>query len=236
MTTAVVPSAASPVPQVPTLMGLVDYIAPGERLLLTGVRYSDYEDLTEWRDEHQRPVRLAFDSGRMEIMVVSNLHERFRKVLDILITGWIVETGGDYCPSGQLTHQRADLEKGFEPDECYYIQNWRKVSGFREIDFAKDPPPDLAIEVEVSRTVLDRLPIYAAFKIPEVWLCDGASIIILLLQPDGSYRESDASLALPTIPWLQFVAFLRLPETVGFAELGRQFRDWVRSLPASPNS
>jgi Uma2 family endonuclease len=170
----------------------------------------------------------------MEIMVISNPHERFRKIIDVLITGWIVETGGEYCPSGQLTHHRDDIEKGFEPDECYYIQHWKQVVGFREIDFTKDPPPDLAVEIEVSRSVLPRLPIYASFKIPEVWRCDGENITILLLQPDGQYRESAASLALPTIPWPEFLTFLQTSVTGSYAELDRRFRTWVRSLPPTP--
>ncbi|WP_439623043.1 Uma2 family endonuclease [Gemmata sp.] len=238
MSTATVPPTAAPVrvPQGPALIGLADYVEPGERLLLTGVRYADYERLVEWRDAHRRTVRVAYDSGGLEIMVVSNLHERYRKRLDVLIVSWIVETGGEYCPSGQLTHHRGDIEKGFEPDECYYIQNWRKVSGFREIDFTKDPPPDLAVEVEVSRTVLPRLPLYAAFKIPEVWRWDGEHLTILLLRPDGTYRESSVSLALPTVPWPEFIAFLRLPDTVAYAEFDRQVRAWVRSLPPAPTA
>lgn len=234
MTTATLPPAVAPTP--PTLRGLLEYVEPGERLLLTGVPYADYERFVEWRDAHRRTVHLAYDSGKLEIMVVSNLHERFRKRLDVLIISWIVETGGDYCPSGQLTHLREDIAKGFEPDECYYIQNWQKVSGFRDIDFLKDPPPDLAVEVEVSRTVLSRLPIYAAFKIPEVWRWDGENITILLLQADGTYRESPVSVALPTIPWPEFLAFLGLPDSIGYGDFERRVRAWVRSLPPAQKS
>src|SRR5579871_3311236 len=164
MTTATVPPAASPSPSaVPTLAGLVNYVEAGQRLLLTGVRYADFVRLAEWRDTVRRwTVRLAYDRGKLEIMVVTNTHERFRKLVALIIEAWIEEIGGEFLPSGQLTHMREDLERGFEPDECYYIQNWKMVSGIREIDFAKDPPPDLAVEAEVSRTVLNRLPIYAA--------------------------------------------------------------------------
>src|SRR5439155_22415191 len=102
----------------------------------------------------------------------------------LLIEAWIAETGSEYVPSGQLTHKRKDLERGFEPDECYYIQNWRKVAGLREIDFSTDPPPDLTIEVEASRSLLGRLPILAAFQIPEVWRYDGEHLTVLLLQPN----------------------------------------------------
>ena len=163
------------------------------------MRYADYVELLHARTEAGRAgVRITYDRGEMEIMVVGSTHERLKKIVALLIETWIEETGGDYLPSGGMTHLRADLEKGFEPDECYYVQNWAKVAGTREIDLSKDPPPDLAVEIEVSRTVLNRLPIYAAFKIPEVWRYNGSRLTVLLLQPDGSYRESSVSRAMPT--------------------------------------
>jgi Uma2 family endonuclease len=132
----------------------------------------------------------------------------------LLLITWLEETGGHYVPSGQLTHQREDLEKGFEPDECYSIQNWQKTVGFREIDFTRDPPPDLMIEVEVSRSVLERLPIIAAFKIPEVWRYDGETVVILLLQPNGTYVKSKTSLAVPSFPFAEVPRFQKLAESV----------------------
>ena len=240
MTIATLAAPASPPLAGPKIAGLVNYVEPGEHLLLTGISYDDFVRLAEWRDEVRRwNVRLAYDRGKLEIMVVTNAHERFRKIVAILIETWIEATGGDYLPSGQLTHRREDLQRGFEPDEYYYIQNWRAVSGIREIDFTKDPPPDLAVEAEVSRTVLDRLPIYAAFKIPEVWRYDGEQLIVLLLQSDGTHRESSASRALPTLPLAELPRFLALANdlTIGFAEISRQFRTWIRTLPqAAPKS
>ncbi len=212
----------------------MNYVEPGERLVLTGVRYADFERLAEWRDvAGRRAIRLAYDHGKLEIMVVTNPHERFRKIVALLIEVWIEETGGDYLPSGMLTHRREDLDRGFEPDECYYIQNWKKVTGIRQIDFVKDPPPDLTVEAEVSRTLLGRLPIYASFKIPEVWRYNGERLIVLLLQPDGSYRESATSLALPTLTLAELPRFLTLAEdaSIGFAAISRQFRAWIRTLP-----
>jgi Uma2 family endonuclease len=232
MTTAIVPPAA-PVPRAPALADLVNYVSPGQRLVMTEVSWEDYEQLLRWRDDCRRTVRLTYDHGRLEIMVLTNFHERLRKVLAMLVEAWLAETGGDYVPSGQLTHQRKDLEQGFEPDECYYIQTWKKVAGLREIDFMTDPPPDLTIEVEVSRSVLGRLPIFAAFKIPEVWRHDGDQLTILPLQPNGTYRESVASAAIPRFPFAELPRFLALagdPAT-SFAAIDRQFRAWVRSLP-----
>jgi Uma2 family endonuclease len=241
MTTATIPPAASPPPSgVAKLYSLVNLVEPGERLLITGVRYADFMRLAEWRDDaHRYAVRLAYDHEKLEIMVVTNPHERFRKIIALLIETWIEETGGDYLPSGQLTHRREDLKRGFEPDECYYIQNWKKVAGIREIDFTRDPPPDLCVEAEVSRTLLERLPIYAAFKIPEVWRYNGERLLVLHLQVDGSYQESSISRALPTLPLAELPRFLSQAEdlSTSFAAISRQFREWIHTLsPTTPKN
>jgi Uma2 family endonuclease len=238
MSTATTP-AAPPRSSAPILAGLIEYVAPNERLLLTGVRYADYVRLTDWCDaERRRAVRLTFDRGKLEITVVGNIHERFKKVVALLIEAWIEETGGDYAPSGEFTHLRADLEVGLQSDECYYIQNAPRVYGLRDIDLSKDPPPDLAVEAEVSNPVLDKLRVYAAFGVPEVWRYDGRRLAVLLLQPDGTYRESPTSRALPTLPLAELPRFLALAASVdiGYATIARQFRAWVRSLPPAPNA
>ena len=246
MSTATVPPAAPtpattappPAPP-PTLIDIVRYVRPGQRLLVTDLSWEEYEELLVWRDDYRRTVRLTFDHGRLEIMVLSGTHERWRKVLALLVEAWIEQTGGEYVPSGQLTHKRKDLERGFEPDESYYVQNWQKVAGLRELDFTKDPPPDFTIEVEVSQSVLGRLPVFAAFKIPEVWRYDGERVTVLLLQPNGEYQESAASLAVPNFPFAEVPRFLALVDdpATSFAEIGRRFRAWVGSLPpAAPTT
>ena len=237
MTTATLPPAApatAPVTHKPTLSDIVRYLRPGQRMLVTDITWDDYERLLVWRGE-RRGIRLAYDNGRLEIMVVGGTHERLKKILAMLIEAWLGETGGESVPSGSVTHRRDDLEKGFEPDECYYIQNWAKVAGVRDIDFATDPPPDLAVEIEVSRTVLGRLPIYAAFKIPEVWRYNGEQLTVLLLRPDGTYTESPTSVALPALPVAELPRFLAMAADVSidYISVCRRFREWVRTLPPS---
>lgn len=232
MNTATLPGV-TPAVLKPTLIDIVEYLRPGQRLAVTDVSWKDYEELLEWRDDYRRSIRLTYDRGRLEIMVVTNLHERLRKILALLVENWIEETGGNYIPSGQLTHKRKDLDRGFEPDECYYVQNWKQVAGLRELDFTKDPPPDLMIEVEVSRSVFGRLPVIAAFKIPEVWRYDGEKITVQLLQANSEYRETTASLAIPNFPFTEAPRFLAMAgdASLSYADIGRNFRQWIRSLP-----
>lgn len=242
MSTATVPPAAPnvPSPRTKALIALLDHAEPGFRLSLAGVRYADYVDLLHARTDAGRAgVRITFDRGEMEIMVVGGTHERLKKIVALLIETWITDTGGAYLPCGGMTHLRADVEKGLEPDECYYVQNWAKVVGARDIDFTTDPPPDLAVEIEVSRTVLNRLPIYAAFKIPEVWRYNGSRLAVLVLQPDGSYHESPVSRALPALPLNEVPGVLALADDLAldFAAITRRLREWIRTLPpAAPTT
>src|SRR5207253_570881 len=116
------------------------------------------------------------------------------------------------------------------PDECYYVQNWKKVGGLREIDFLRDPPPDLMIEVEVSRKVDSRLPIIAAFRIPEVWRYNGKKVTVLILQKGKKYKESRKSLAVPDFPFDEAPRFLGMAASIenDHGTIDREFRAWIR--------
>ena len=236
MSTAVAAAPPAALSMMPALVEATSALRAGRCALFTGISWDEYESLLDWRDEHRRGARLAYDRGELEIMVTTGTRERLKGVLALLIEAWMSEIGGDCTTFGNMTHRRADLERGLEPDECFYIQNWAAVAGVRDIDFAKDPPPDLAVEIEVSRTVLSRLPIYAALKVPEVWRYDGTQLTILLLQPDDTYTESLTSSALPTLPVAELAPFLALAAdvTLSNSAIDRQFRAWVRSRPPAP--
>ena len=82
---------------------------------------------------------------------------------------------------GSTTFRREDLERGFEPDSCFYIQNEKEIRGNVRIDPAVDQPPDLVIEIDITSPSLNKLPIYARMGVPEVWRYDGERMAILVL-------------------------------------------------------
>ena len=128
---------------------------------------------------------------------------------------------------GEMTCSREDIARGFEPDKCYYVQNeprmWDKV----EIDLAFDPPPDLAVEVEISRSSLNKMEIYAAFGVPELWRCDRRRLRVYELVA-GDYHPRESSLCFPQLPLTQFQRVLGRVGKVRETELIRGFRAWVR--------
>jgi Uma2 family endonuclease len=136
--------------------------------------------------------------------------------------------GLDVQGSGSTTFRRRIRERGLEPDECFHIRNFKKVVGPRNLDLRRDPPPDLAIEVEISRSALDRMGIYAALGVPEVWRCDGETLTVWRLRDDGTYEPCDRSLSFPSLPLTEFLQFLHQTEDLSEAGLIAPFQKWVR--------
>jgi Uma2 family endonuclease len=132
-----------------------------------------------------------------------------------------------------MTFRREDLERGLEPDECFWIRSEPLVRGRLNLDFGSDPPPDVAIEVEITHAAVDRLALYAALRVPEVWHYDTTRLRVGLLQPDGQYRWDDASPTFPMIPLAEVPRFLRQWQTTDHLSIVRAFRAWAAGLVAS---
>jgi Uma2 family endonuclease len=132
--------------------------------------------------------------------------------------------GGD-----TTTHKRLDLDKGAEPDKCYWFgKRARRLRGKRQLDLSVDPPPDLIVEVDVTRTSLDRLKIFAALGVPEVWRSDGRTISFLHLQADGTYRRMMASRNFPALPVSSVREYLKQGRSAEKTAWIRSFRAFVR--------
>src|SRR5437762_13654727 len=136
------------------------------RIVLHDVRWGFYEQMVR-EIGNTNGVRLTYDAGRLEIMSPSGLHERVKKIAGRLIEAFGTESGIPVEGYGSWTLKREDLQKGLEPDECYYVQSLPAISGKQELDLSVDPPPDLAIEVDISPHDVAREPIYAALGVPE---------------------------------------------------------------------
>ncbi|HEY1377483.1 MAG TPA: Uma2 family endonuclease [Gemmataceae bacterium] len=208
-------------------------VDPGQSVVLDNVSWSEYEVIGEaLRD---RPnLRLTYDRGRLEIMTLSQEHERFKYLIGRLIDVLAEETGTRVEGFGSTTYKRDAAERGLEPDQCYYTRNFDRVRGLRRIDLARDPPPDFAVEIDVTHSSLDRMGIYAALGIPEVWRLEGTVIRLYLLNADGRYEPADRSPTFPAVPVTDLVPFLQRGFTDGSADMVRAVRAWVRNLPPRP--
>jgi Uma2 family endonuclease len=205
-----------------------------QRVVLHNVRWSTYESLL--RDiQPGRALRLFFDRGTLEILMTSPLHERVKKLLARFLEALTLELGIDIASLGQTTWKREDLQRGFEPDECYYIQSEILVRGRDDIQLEHDPPPDLVIEVDISTSSIDKHALYAAFGIAEAWRFDGERLRFYELQKDRkpAGRELEHSIAFPFLQPADLDRFLAQRAALGETQLLDAFRDWVRKTLAS---
>jgi Uma2 family endonuclease len=200
-----------------------------QRVVLRDVDWDGYETLLRMvGDGH---VRLTYDGEDVELMSPSRDHESYA-----LLIGRIIDTVTEElripCQGLRTTTWRKRVkERGLEADNCYYLANLPRIRGKKgKLDLTIDPPPDLAIEVEITHSALDRMSIYAALGIPEVWRFDGEQLTMETLQPNGTYATVAVSPGLPMIAPEEVVRWARSGEAADdHSEWGRQLREWVRA-------
>lgn len=207
--------------------------ATGEqRFLLSYVDWPSYVMICDGIGE--RHVRVTYDGESLEIMTTSARHETWKRFIGRMIEAMCEEMNIEIACFGSFTMRREDVKRGMEPDECYYIRNEPIVHGRLDLDLTQDPPPDLVIEVEISRSLLDRLAILAALGVPEVWRFDGHSLGVSVLDEHRQYRTTERSELFPFLPLGEFAAYVRMRDGMGDSELLRVFRAWVREHLVPP--
>ncbi len=207
---------------------------PESRISLSGIDWKTYSRLL--RIFEARPgVRLAYDRGELEIMSPRLQHED-SQFLGRLIIALTQELGLPIKAGGSVTMRRRRRQRGIEADQCFWIANAHRMAGRRELDLRTDPPPDLAIEVDVTHSSLDRLRIYAVLGVPEVWRLEGD---ILIFYARRTNRTCESVALSPTFP------FLTPADLLPFVQQARQagddnavieeFQTWVRQKLTSAN-
>jgi Uma2 family endonuclease len=205
---------------------------PSECLLLHGISWTTYERLLVELEESHQHHRLTYDDGDLEIMSPSPKHERFKKLMGRLIEAMTEELRIPISSGGSTTFKSALLKKGLEPDECYWIANEAKVRGMDEFVWGQDPPPDLAVEVDITRSALRRFGIYASLGIPEIWRWKKNRLVFHELVPatgaNGDYREIAKSRSFPFLGPEPLTRFLLEAHATDETTWILKFRAWVR--------
>jgi Uma2 family endonuclease len=172
-------------------------------------------------------LRLTYDRGVLEITRPTLEHERLNRTLAQLVEVVAEELEIEIENLGSSTFRREDLERGFEPDSCFYVRNVEAVRGKRRLDLTKDPPPDLVIEIEITSHSINKMSIYAQMGVPEVWRYDGKTLQIDVLEK-AAYLSSDSSLAFPILTVEAVADFLERSGTSTRLTFLKSLRDWVR--------
>jgi Uma2 family endonuclease len=200
-------------------------LTPGQRIVLRDVDWQQFEDILEELGDH-RGSRLAYFKGTLEIVAPLPKHEQAKVVISYLLTTLLDELDMDWEPLGSTTFKRQEMQAGIEPDDCFYIQNHTLMIGRERIDLSVDPPPDLALEIDVTSKT--QLSAYEALRVPEIWRYEKGKLQINVLR-DGHYVESQTSLTFPNFPVIEGISrFVEMSRTTGTRPALKAFRQWVR--------
>ncbi len=171
-------------------------LSSGTDIVLRGQTWADYESLLERRSQ-QCTLKIYFNSltGEIRLMAPSPKHGNRSDALSDLVKSLLKYQGKDWQSFDPITLKKFD-EAGVEPDTCFYIENRQAILGKEKIDLAIDPPPDLALEVDL--TSFTRSEDYQSIAVPELWIYKGTTLNIYLFDNDR-YVSGDDSVLFPKL-------------------------------------
>lgn len=181
-----------------------------EHVFLPDVSWKLYEQLMKEHESRSAP-RFTYDQGYLEIYIPSQKHEKKAKFLADIVRTIAEEREIEALNMGSTTFKRVGTKKGAEPDGCFYLQSYDEVFGQEKIDLEQFPP-DLVLEVDIFSPSINRFPIYAEFKVPEIWRYKNDEVKIHLFDGEN-YSESEESIALPKITGALLTQWLAESET-----------------------
>ncbi|MBH8563193.1 Uma2 family endonuclease [Nostoc sp. CENA67] len=199
-------------------------LEPGQKVTLQPVSWEGFEEILADLGE-RRSSRIAYADGILEIMAPLPEHERSKVLLADLVKTLLKVQKRAWEPLGSTTFKRQDMIAGIEPDDCFYIQNYKVVIGKNRLDLTVDPPPDLALEIDLtSKTELDA---YEALAVPELWIYKRNKLTINVLQ-QGKYVESQTSPTFPGIAVMEIIPqFMQRAKEVGVSQTLAEFEIFI---------
>lgn len=178
--------------------------------------------------EGSRACRIAYDRGILELRMLLQEHEIPKVLLENFVGVIADELEIEMMSVGALTLEREDLNRAIEPDTCFYIQNEAIIRG-RNITLPDDPPPDLAVESDLTNSSINKLTLYASLGVLELWRYRRQTLQVYQLV-EGKYELTDKSLAFPFLPIAEVPNFIEQSRTIGQRSAVRLFRTRIREI------
>ncbi len=202
-------------------------------VVVHAIGWEGYETILRLVGERRSP-RLLYSQGDLIMMSPSLSHELFAERFGILILEVSAGLRIPCRPTAMTTFRREDLDRGIEGDKTFYFANEPRIRGRKKIDLTIDPPPDLAIEVEITHQSETALSIWKQLGVPEIWDFKGrtGNLRFYLRGEDGTYAESKTSMVFPVLTSNEVAEWVNRPETIAESEWLLQVRDWVRDTLA----
>jgi Uma2 family endonuclease len=200
-------------------------VPQGQRVLLHDINWQEFEAVIEELGEN-RASRIAYYEGTLEIRMPLPEHEKAKSIIGHLLVALLDEMGMEWESLGSTTFKKQNMSAGIEPDDCFYIKNYAAMIGKDRIDLSVDPPPDLAIEIDLTSDT--QVSAYEALGVPEIWRYKNRRLQVNIWQ-GGKYVESQISASLPDFPAIDGISqFVEMSREIGMSAALRAFRQWLR--------
>lgn len=192
------------------------------RIFLESLSWQTYQALRT--PEANDGKRMTYDRGQLEISGSTLQRGRLASLIGYMILEWLLLRHIPASFGGRTTLCREDLDCGLEPDDSFWIAHEAEARGKDELDLRFDPPPDLAVEIDLDPSPIPRLPIYASIGVPELWRWRDSRLEVLVIGERRDYMRQEASKCLPDFP-LELANFVLAQRCeVGSTSLMRSFR------------
>ena len=210
------------------ILDATEHLPIGATLVVPQVSWDDYEILLE--ELAERPhFRVSYDCGKLEIMSPSRDHEKYTRFFDDLVRAYADAFDLELEKLGQTTWKLKAVGKGVEADDCYFVGNPERSMGRTTGDLEADSPPDIAVEIDITRSSLRKFSIYAGLSIPELWTYDGENVKFYKLF-EGQYIPVPESRFLPKLTGTMLAESINDSKARGQRTALHAFRRRVQSL------
>lgn len=204
---------------------IIESLPSDSTLILHGRSWDEYEELLEAVGEN-RGLRISYNEGTLQIMTLSQEHEKYSDLIRDMVRLVSLRLRIKLLSFGSTTIRKQRKQKGLEPDHCFYVQTAHEIGVKAHIDFNSDPPPDVAVEIDINHESLSKFPIYAALGVPEIWRYDERELIIYHLEQD-EYVQRLYSRALPMLTAHLLSEFLARGRREDQYQTLLAFEDWL---------
>jgi Uma2 family endonuclease len=217
--------------QVTNYYEIVSQLPEDASVTFRDVSWDEYEELLEQVGEAPG-LRISYDDGSLHVMTISAEHEKYSEFISSLVGIIRLRLRINILSFGSATMRKRKFKKGKEPDACFYVQTAPLIGNRIQLDFEADPPPDVAVEIDVHHDSRSSFPIYAALGVSEIWRYDGQAMTIYHLSEEGAgqqYVPGDTSAALPMLSATLLTEMLDRMRTDGELSALLAFDEWLQS-------
>jgi Uma2 family endonuclease len=195
-----------------------------EHVVHLKVSWATYEALVAETGEARRAL-LSYDGETLELMAPHTDHEAYKTLVEMLLNILMIEWECNLYGTGSTTFKAEPV--GAEPDTSYYIANAINVGFLEKIDLGTSPPPDLVVEIDLSRSRMDKLALYATIGVPEFWHVDRGGLRAFTLR-DGVYAAIDISIVIAGLPICELGRFLERRLEPDRRAICKDWQAWLR--------